>query len=107
MRNEPLPGATHTPIAAASTAEAEAPAQTRVTDKPGRNLGARTPATGPPLPFDRPAYMSVATWCTYTGMNRTAVYEAVAFGRLTTIKIGKRRLVDVEQGLVWLRSLSP
>ena len=54
----------------------------------------------------RPAYMDIPTWCRYTGMSRTGVYEGVAFGNLVTIKVGKQRLVDVERGISWLASLA-
>ena len=107
MRNELLVGsAEHAHIVAAATKQAEAPAQKNRQQRRLELYGKKPPATGPPLPFARPAYMDIPTWCAYTGMSRTGVYEAVAFGNLMTIKVGKKRLVDVEQGLSWLRSLA-
>jgi hypothetical protein len=97
----------HARIVAAATGEARAPGQKRTPAKLGRPPTTQPLTARPPLPFDRPAYMDIPTWCAYTGMNRTSVYEAVAFGELTTIKVGRRRLVDVEESLAWLRSLAP
>jgi hypothetical protein len=37
-------------------------------------------------------------------MGRTATYDAINRGDLLTIKIGRRRLIDVEHGLCWMQS---
>jgi hypothetical protein len=37
-------------------------------------------------------------------MSRTATYEALAQDQLIAIKLGRRTLIDVEQGVAWLRS---
>src|SRR3954466_8786570 len=106
MRNDFQSTIAEEAIRQAATARAEAPVHKRKTRKPNLPPSATPPTAGSPLPFDRPAYMAIPTWCAFTGMTRTGVYEAVAFGKLATIKVGKKRLVDVEQGLTWLRSLA-
>jgi hypothetical protein len=50
--------------------------------------------------------MSIPDWCDYSGLGRTATYELVAQSRLRTIKVRKRRLVDVDAGVAYLESLA-
>jgi hypothetical protein len=54
----------------------------------------------------RPRFMSIPHWCDYSGMGRTATYELMAKGQLRTIKVRKRRLVDVDFGVAYLDSLA-
>ena len=96
----------HASVVAAATKAAEASAQKSRPERRTQKWRASVQATGPPLPFDRPAFMEIPTWCAFSGMSRTGVYEAAAFGHLRTIKCGRKRLVDVEQGLAWLHSLA-
>jgi hypothetical protein len=48
--------------------------------------------------------MSVPSWCEFSGMGRTLTYEAIMGGLLPTVLIKRRRLIDVEGGLSWMRS---
>lgn len=57
------------------------------------------PITGKILP----AYMSIRRWNAFSGMSVTDTYEAIVFGKLVTIRPGLERLVDVAQGLEYLR----
>ena len=52
-----------------------------------------------------PKYAPLPQWCAISGMSRTSTYNALGRGDLKAIKIGARTLVDVDAGLVWLRSL--
>jgi hypothetical protein len=54
----------------------------------------------------RPRFMSIPHWCDYSGMGRTATCELMAKGQLRTIKVRKRRLVDVDFGVAYLDSLA-
>lgn len=51
-----------------------------------------------------PVYASIPRWCDITDMGRTATYEALGRGDLRAVKIGRRTLIDVQHGLVWIRS---
>jgi hypothetical protein len=64
--------------------------------------GVETPAG---LPVQ---YVTVAEWMRMTGMGKTSVYEALAQGGwLKSIKLGAKRLIDVETGLTYLANLPP
>src|SRR5215472_16374392 len=53
-------------------------------------------------------YVTVAEWMRITGMGKTSVYEALAQGGwLKSIKLGAKRLIDVEIGLTYLANLPP
>lgn len=52
-----------------------------------------------------PAYAPVDRWCALSGMGRSATYQALGRGNLRAIKVGARTLIDVPNGLGWLRSL--
>jgi hypothetical protein len=52
-----------------------------------------------------PKYGSIPAWCSYSGMGRTATYEALGRGHLRAIKLGTRTLIDFEHGLEYLQSL--
>lgn len=54
-----------------------------------------------------PVYGTLPTWCRLSGMGRTATYIALSEGRLKAIKLGSRTLIDVHDGLAWLRTLPP
>jgi len=56
-----------------------------------------------------PKFASLPTWTALSGMTRTATYLALARGDLRAIKQpgGRRTLIDVEQGLAWLRAQPP
>ena len=54
-----------------------------------------------------PAYASIDDWCRLSGMGRTNTYASLSRGELHGRKLGKRILIDVEQGLAWMRSLPP
>lgn len=54
-----------------------------------------------------PARATIASWCSLSGMSRSATYEALAAGRLRAVKLGSRTLIDVPHGLAWLDSLPP
>lgn len=51
-----------------------------------------------------PEFTTIDGWCALTGMGRTATYEAIQRGDLTARKVGRRALVDVPEGLKWIRS---
>jgi hypothetical protein len=60
-----------------------------------------------------PKFTDLRRWLVMTGMTRTATYEAIRRRELSAIKQpggtprGGRVLIDVEQGLAWLRSRRP
>jgi hypothetical protein len=51
-----------------------------------------------------PEYATIQQWVAISGMNRTAIYGAMANGNLKAIKIKRRTLIDVHAGLAWMRS---
>jgi hypothetical protein len=51
-----------------------------------------------------PAYAPIADWCKLSGMGRRVTYDRLGTGDLKAIKLGSRTLVDVQHGLVYLRS---
>jgi hypothetical protein len=53
-----------------------------------------------------PAYMGVPAWVEYSGTGRTVAYAHITSGRIRSILVGRRRLVDVESGLEFLASLA-
>ena len=54
---------------------------------------------------DRPKYATISVWCQISGISRTATYAALGRGDLKAIKFGKRTLIDVEPGLLWLATM--
>jgi hypothetical protein len=42
----------------------------------------------------------------FRGVSRTRLYEAIRKGEIRTIKDRKRRIIEVEEGRRWMRSLS-
>jgi hypothetical protein len=56
-------------------------------------------------PDNPPLYMDIVPWYRLTGMSRTKFYALKAKGKLRTIKLDGRRLVDVRISLVFLESL--
>lgn len=53
----------------------------------------------------RPRFMVINEWIKYSGIGRTSTYELIAQGKLKTIVVGRRRLVDVDAGITYLESL--
>ena len=43
----------------------------------------------------------------FVGVSRTRLYEAIRTGEIKTIKDRKRRIIEIEEGKRWVRSLSP
>lgn len=60
-----------------------------------------------------PKFAALPTWLALSGMTRTATYEAMGRRELRAImqpgggRRTRRILIDVEQGLGWLRSQQP
>jgi len=52
-----------------------------------------------------PKFATIGNWEAISGMPRRTTYERLASGDLKAIKVGARTLIDVDAGLVWLRSL--
>jgi hypothetical protein len=50
-------------------------------------------------------YRAINSWCQLTDMKRGAVYLAITRGDLRAVKVGRRTLIDVQQGLAWLDGL--
>jgi hypothetical protein len=66
------------------------------------------PAAIPPAAeASRPAYCSIDSWISSSGMGRRSTYAALGRGDLRAIKVGSRTLIDFEHGLTWLRSRPP
>jgi hypothetical protein len=59
----------------------------------------------PPPEWSHPARATIVSWCTLSGMSRSASYAALSAGHLRAVKMGSRTLIEVRQGLVWLDSL--
>jgi excisionase family DNA binding protein len=56
-------------------------------------------------PHTEPRYaLSIDEACKTTGLGRTLIYEEIKEGRLSTLKIGRRRLVPVAALRAWLKS---
>jgi hypothetical protein len=49
-------------------------------------------------------YMGMREWTAVSGMSRAATYKAFAEGYIHAHKIGRRTVVDVDQGLAWIAS---
>jgi hypothetical protein len=54
-----------------------------------------------------PKFATIENWGTISGMSRRVIYEKLGTGELKAIKAGTRTLIDVDAGLIWLRSLPP
>lgn len=54
-----------------------------------------------------PAFATIETWCTISGLSRRVTYELLGIGDLRAVKRGKSILIDVAHGLAYLRSLPP
>ncbi len=52
----------------------------------------------------QPLFATVDKWSAMTGLGRTKTYYLIAEGHLRAIKVGKRTLVDVTQGLAYLHA---
>jgi hypothetical protein len=69
------------------------------------------PRPAPPAPPAEPArpakaYATVKEWVEISGMARSSTYKAMNDGHLTAVKVGRRTLIDVNAGLVWMRGQS-
>ena len=53
-----------------------------------------------------PALMSIKAFCGWAGIGRTKVYEEIEAGRLSTVKVGRRSLVPMQQAQLWLEGLA-
>jgi excisionase family DNA binding protein len=53
-----------------------------------------------------PALLSIQAFCAWAGIGRTKVYEEIEAGRLSTVKVGRRRLVPMQQAQLWLEGLA-
>jgi hypothetical protein len=62
------------------------------------------PLNPPPAELPRPAFCTIDYWISLSGMGRRSTYDELGRGNLKAIKVGARTLIDVEAGLVWLRS---
>jgi hypothetical protein len=73
-----------------------------------KSLTTTTAFPVPPIPSaaetPRPAFCTIDTWISQSGMGRRSVYDYLGTGDLKAIKVGARTLIDVEHGLAWLRS---
>ena len=54
----------------------------------------------------RPRYVSVSDWSTMTGIGKTKSFELIKRGKLRTIKLDRKRLIDVEASLAYLDTLA-
>jgi len=52
-----------------------------------------------------PRYAPIPLWNRISGTTRTWTYAAINEGKLRSIKVGRRRLIDVPSGLELLESL--
>ena len=73
------------------------------------------PATGPPdsptapsrIKYQlRPKYMTVSEWVYYSSIPRATTYEMIDAGKIKSILVGRRRLIDVDLSLAYLDSLA-
>jgi hypothetical protein len=55
----------------------------------------------------RQRFYTIAGWCAYSQMSRTATYNAIGRGDLKAVKRGNRTLVDAEIGDDFLDRLPP
>lgn len=72
--------------------------------------GSTAPKRGPNhiiVPTRQSAWCTIQGWCVFTGMSNGATYNAMSRGDLVTRKYGKRTLIDVQKGLMWLNNLPP
>ena len=54
---------------------------------------------------ETPRYAPIPLWTRISGTTRTWTYGAINDGKLRSIKVGRRRLIDVPSGLELLESL--
>ncbi len=52
-----------------------------------------------------PAFGSIKLWCHLSGDGRSKAYEHLAAGELRGIKVGRKLLIDIEDGLARRRAL--
>jgi excisionase family DNA binding protein len=56
---------------------------------------------------DHDGALTVAAFCEWANIGRTAVYEEIASGRLDAKKRGKRTLIPRSSARAWLENLPP
>jgi hypothetical protein len=56
-------------------------------------------------PNTLPHFVTLTEWERYSGMGHRATYYELKNGNLHAKKLGKRTLIDLQRGLVYLRSL--
>jgi hypothetical protein len=52
-----------------------------------------------------PRYASIPRWCEISGLGRTVTYRLLGDGVLKAVKVGRRTLIDVRHGLLWMAAL--
>jgi hypothetical protein len=57
--------------------------------------------------FFSPKFASMQVWCALSGVSERASYDHIARGDLRAVRLGGALLVDVENGLAWIRTLPP
>ena len=50
--------------------------------------------------------LSVAEFCTWSGLCKTTVYKIIGEGELRPLKYGRRTLIPVDEALRWRNSLT-
>ena len=61
----------------------------------------KTQATSP-----QPRYVSVSDWTAMTGIGKTKSFDLIKRGKLRTIKLDRKRLIDVEASIAFLETLA-
>ena len=56
--------------------------------------------------IQRPRYVSVADWSAMTGIGKTKTFAMLKEGRVRSIKLDKKRLIDLEASLAYLDTLA-
>ena len=54
----------------------------------------------------RPRYVSVSDWTAMTGIGKTKTFALLKEGRVRSIKLDRKRLIDVEASLAYLETLA-
>ena len=54
-----------------------------------------------------PKFATIDNWLAISGMGRRTTYDEIGRKNLKAVKLRGRTLIDVEQGLAWMRSLPP
>ena len=67
-----------------------------------QNLKTCTDGRVDDLPFVNRVTCTIAQACAATGLGRTKLYQAIADGRVQSVKVDNRRLVKVSSLIRWL-----